>query len=116
MFVCRFVSTFCETASYGCLSVCCLSFFFFKQKTAYEMRISDWSSDVCSSDLGDYDARGPSPGPHQGPHPQPGADRPARPDAQSGPCRFELGDLTCTATINTTRRSSMPASTNSATR
>src|SRR3546814_6543552 len=27
--------------------------FFFKQKTAYEMRISDWSSDVCSSDLGD---------------------------------------------------------------
>src|SRR3546814_14105060 len=31
------------------------SFFFFKQKTAYEMRISDWSSDVCSSDL----SRGP---------------------------------------------------------
>src|SRR3546814_9400704 len=29
--------------------LCC--FFFFKQKTAYEMRISDWSSDVCSSDL-----------------------------------------------------------------
>src|SRR3546814_7413278 len=29
----------------------CLVFFFFKQKTAYEMRISDWSSDVCSSDL-----------------------------------------------------------------
>src|SRR3546814_6510180 len=28
-------------------------FFFCKQKTAYEMRISDWSSDVCSSDLGD---------------------------------------------------------------
>src|SRR3546814_9771368 len=35
--------------------------FFFKQKTAYEMRISDWSSDVCSSDLSLYpDAR---PGP-----------------------------------------------------
>src|SRR3546814_7326305 len=31
------------------LGVCI--FFFFKQKTAYEMRISDWSSDVCSSDL-----------------------------------------------------------------
>src|SRR3546814_9963164 len=30
----------------------CVIFFFFKQKTAYEMRISDWSSDVCSSDLG----------------------------------------------------------------
>src|SRR3546814_8736144 len=40
--------------------VCCsyyfvlvVFFFFFKQKTAYEMRISDWSSDVCSSDLPD---------------------------------------------------------------
>src|SRR3546814_8712663 len=31
----------------------CLYFFFFKQKTAYERRISDWSSDVCSSDLTD---------------------------------------------------------------
>src|SRR3546814_1221476 len=35
-----------------CVCVCSLSmFFFFNQKTAYEMRISDWSSDVCSSDL-----------------------------------------------------------------
>src|SRR3546814_9472243 len=33
------------------LPVYFLFFFFFKQKTAYEMRISDWSSDVCSSDL-----------------------------------------------------------------
>src|SRR3546814_3078243 len=33
------------------LDLCILCFFFFKQKTAYEMRISDWSSDVCSSDL-----------------------------------------------------------------
>src|SRR3546814_6922740 len=31
--------------------MCLCFFFFFKQKTAYEMRISDWSSDVCSSDL-----------------------------------------------------------------
>src|SRR3546814_6622192 len=31
--------------------ICVVVFFFFKQKTAYEMRISDWSSDVCSSDL-----------------------------------------------------------------
>src|SRR3546814_10714087 len=30
-----------------------MTFFFFKHKTAYEMRISDWSSDVCSSDLAD---------------------------------------------------------------
>src|SRR3546814_20352179 len=36
--------------SLSCCTVCCM-FFFFKQKTAYEMRISDWSSDVCSSDL-----------------------------------------------------------------
>src|SRR3546814_19194134 len=43
MFVCSVV----------CICVCVyyLFFFFFKQKTAYEMRISDWSSDVCSSDL-----------------------------------------------------------------
>src|SRR3546814_4611733 len=34
---------------YLCLIVCLC--FFFKQKTSYEMRISDWSSDVCSSDL-----------------------------------------------------------------
>src|SRR3546814_7016148 len=34
---------------YFYLSCCCV--FFFKQKTAYEMRISDWSSDVCPSDL-----------------------------------------------------------------
>src|SRR3546814_1733745 len=42
--------TLCEccVASLAVLVV----FFFFKQKTAYEMRISDWSSDVCSSDLG----------------------------------------------------------------
>src|SRR3546814_3916614 len=33
------------------LYVCVFCVFFFKQKTAYEMRISDWSSDVCSSDL-----------------------------------------------------------------
>src|SRR3546814_2123961 len=33
------------------ISVVFVLFFFFKQKTAYEMRISDWSSDVCSSDL-----------------------------------------------------------------
>src|SRR3546814_16960997 len=32
-------------------------FFFFKQKTAYEMRISDWSSDVCSSDLDPHQRR-----------------------------------------------------------
>src|SRR3546814_4068286 len=44
------------------LLVCCFFcyfFFFFKQNTAYEWRISDWSSDVCSSDLGLRQRRGP---------------------------------------------------------
>src|SRR3546814_2346855 len=52
----------CNTVSVWSISQCCakqlcyslLFFFFFKQKTAYEMRISDWSSDVCSSDLPFY--------------------------------------------------------------
>src|SRR3546814_5567892 len=43
----RRVCTFCLVAWLDELCGCC----FFKQKTAYEMRISDWSSDVCSSDL-----------------------------------------------------------------
>src|SRR3546814_1180910 len=45
----------CVVSVYLCLLcnvlVCFVMVFFFKQKTAYEMRISDWSSDVCSSDL-----------------------------------------------------------------
>src|SRR3546814_15366940 len=41
-------------------------FFFFKQKTAYEMRISDWSSDVCSSDLAVALAGVDQDGPHEG--------------------------------------------------
>src|SRR3546814_3384645 len=45
-------------------------FFFFKQKTAYEMRISDWSSDVCSSDLAADRTRPPPvrPTPRRGNH------------------------------------------------
>src|SRR3546814_4567404 len=39
------------TEVYVLFFVFVLCFFFFKQKTAYEVRISDWSSDVCSSDL-----------------------------------------------------------------
>src|SRR3546814_6662690 len=50
-FIFSFMCCFC-----CCIAFCCFCvFFFFKQKTAYEMRISDWSSDVCSSDL-DIDA------------------------------------------------------------
>src|SRR3546814_5599281 len=41
-------------------------FFFFKQKTAYEMRISDWSSDVCSSDLLDHQFQFSEGKPHGG--------------------------------------------------
>src|SRR3546814_8285985 len=42
------MSTVCRVRLF---CVCVLLFFVFKQKTAYEMLISDWSSDVCSSDL-----------------------------------------------------------------
>src|SRR3546814_9552618 len=61
----EFLCSYCMLSSVFCVSLICLCviliikigyfffllFFFFKQKTAYEMRISDWSSDVCSSDL-----------------------------------------------------------------
>src|SRR3546814_12870771 len=43
----------------------CFFFFFFKQKTAYEMRISDWSSDVCSSDLREGSGLGQAPDQHE---------------------------------------------------
>src|SRR3546814_1085174 len=56
-------------------------FFFFKQKTAYEMRISDWSSDVCSSDLP------PHPGAHRQGHEDPGG-RPAARRPAGDHCRF----------------------------
>src|SRR3546814_4454545 len=49
-------------------------FFFFKQKTAYEMRISDWSSDVCSSDLKDGDGDAEQFGAAAGLHTQPADD------------------------------------------
>src|SRR3546814_2562372 len=52
-------------------------FFFFKQKTAYEMRISDWSSDVCSSDLRLF-LEGMEAADAQGP----GIDRPGAPGPQ----------------------------------
>src|SRR3546814_6844103 len=46
------MSSVCLNDSFlRCRSLSVVFVFFFKQKTAYEMRISDWSSDVCSSDL-----------------------------------------------------------------
>src|SRR3546814_6071583 len=50
MFICSFVCMVHLIGASGWVFVYYF-FFFFKQKTAYEMRISDWSSDVCSSDL-----------------------------------------------------------------
>src|SRR3546814_8639716 len=50
MFIVMRLWILCVMWYYGLLYYDVL-FFFFKQKTAYEMRISDWSSDVCSSDL-----------------------------------------------------------------
>src|SRR3546814_1910298 len=58
-------------------------FFFFKQKTAYEMRISDWSSDVCSSDL--CRTRPPPPGS------RPGQGRGSRRRGRGGPAPARRG-------------------------
>src|SRR3546814_2903935 len=58
MSLCRYeqktIGLYRELCALSQVTLLCLLvrfFFFFKQKTAYEMRISDWSSDVCSSDL-----------------------------------------------------------------
>src|SRR3546814_8315121 len=48
-----YIMSYCSYLYIRIVGWCCLLYVFsFKQKTAYEMRISDWSSDVCSSDLG----------------------------------------------------------------
>src|SRR3546814_4964410 len=49
--MCLTVVWFDIVTAFQVLGLFLVLFFFFKQKTAYEMRISDWSSDVCSSDL-----------------------------------------------------------------
>src|SRR3546814_8314109 len=49
--LCVLLFLLCTAISSCCCRSVIVVFFFFKQKTAYEMRISDWSSDVCSSDL-----------------------------------------------------------------
>src|SRR3546814_10645968 len=64
-------------------------FFFFKQKTAYEMRISDWSSDVCSSDLGTAKQHRHRPDDHRVRRWRPGGTR-TRPGSHAGrQCRSE---------------------------
>src|SRR3546814_3570892 len=67
-------------------------FFFFKQKTAYEMRISDWSSDVCSSDL--YRSRRRPAERRRAPHagPAPGGRRRRRARALCNPAAAPEGD------------------------
>src|SRR3546814_20589791 len=62
-----------------------LSFFLFKQKTAYEMRISDWSSDVCSSDLSDKPTSLRI-SPLQGREGEPGLPKTKRPRKSAGAC------------------------------
>src|SRR3546814_9452747 len=93
-----FGSSFC-LLFFSFLSV--FVFFFFKQKTAYEMRISDWSSDVCSSDLLDraeqLDDR--LPGGHQGRPPRDrdgGGDREGRQGHPGGQgARAQIGRASC---------------------
>src|SRR3546814_4560819 len=77
----------------------CLCVFFFKQKTAYEMRISDWSSDVCSSDLGD-ERRQPRAGralrvEHQPQFRGLAGDRRPHPPDESRDGRGEIGRASC---------------------
>src|SRR3546814_5177706 len=52
--MCCVLVGYCSIDCNRCSSDMFLCIFFFKQKTAYEMRISDWSSDVCSSDVGHH--------------------------------------------------------------
>src|SRR3546814_6635893 len=74
---------------YYCFFVFIVVFFFFKQKTAYEMRISDWSSDVCSSDLAAARAGGAA-----GPARQRGGGHPVHARAQDGALQPPLrGDV-----------------------
>src|SRR3546814_6349583 len=75
-----------------CKAIVFDGFFFFKHKTAYEMRISDWSSDVCSSDLGRADTA---------PSCDCRRDRPG-PDLKRNPMRKTLLASTCLATLLST--------------
>src|SRR3546814_5958599 len=78
------------------LMAVCSHVLFFKQKTAYELRISDWSSDVCSSDLGDRGGGGvPGLGPDAGDRADdPQARRVAAAYAR-GDARREIGRAAC---------------------
>src|SRR3546814_4862874 len=75
-------------------------FFFFKQKTAYEMRISDWSSDVCSSDLRRGPIRGGTPDARRSPEPRTdvGIQRPC-PDSGSLGLRHHFSDLRANSVV-----------------
>src|SRR3546814_1900081 len=71
-----------------------LVFFFFKQKTAYEMRISEWSSDVCSSDLGHKRERSTASGDRWRSHGRNGGRSP-RAESNRRPRRFAGNFTTC---------------------
>src|SRR3546814_12653438 len=84
--------------------------FFFKQKTAYEMRISDWSSDVCSSDLLDGAGRN---GRRDGGRPAgangAGGGDPRRDPVPDADARPSVGDAQASAALATVRRHAVRA-------
>src|SRR3546814_17582294 len=67
--------------------------FFFKQKTAYEMRISDWSSDVCSSDLRGTRERRAAPDTYHKLEADLASFRPAAGATTEVPCAAEISDM-----------------------
>src|SRR3546814_5153790 len=80
------------------LLLCHMCFFFFKQKTAYEVRISDWSSDVCSSDLSRIDVQDGALLRREraaGGQPRRAARRPHGRPGQGGPRQGEIGRASC---------------------
>src|SRR3546814_20335524 len=97
-------------------------FFFFKQKTAYEMRISDWSSDVCSSDLQQRKRRCPATtqkrskksGSRSGTNARPFAPKPIRPgrNTMSSRCFPIRRDVSIWATCATTHWATWSRATN----
>src|SRR3546814_7746903 len=76
----------CCDGAYGCLFFFYFYFFLFKQKTASELRISDWSSDVCSSDLGGRVRRCGHHRPSAPAHHDGDTDRPSARGSNTSPC------------------------------
>src|SRR3546814_3771229 len=82
MFLTKLYVVYCAVVIYS--NVLIVFMFFFKQKTAYEVRINDWSSDVCSSDLPWPYAQDHTPSPRRHRPPSRTRRRHYRPDAGQG--------------------------------